>query len=97
MKQAELLLGVLARHVDLNVGAEDAVVLDGFGPADEFTERVWELANVCFSPAPNFDAVEKHMEMNVFHVALKFAFGEQEWPDLNAIPHRPMVTAEVPQ
>jgi len=31
------------------------------------------------------------MEMNVFHAALEFAFGEQEWPDLNAIPHRSMV------
>jgi hypothetical protein len=33
------------------------------------------------------------MEMNVFHVALKCAFGEQEWPDLNAILHRSMVAA----
>ncbi len=35
VKQAKLLLGVFARHIDLNVGAEDAVVFDGFRPADE--------------------------------------------------------------
>jgi hypothetical protein len=76
MKQAKLLLGVFAWHIDLNVGAEDAVVFDGFGLSDEFTQRIRKLANVCFRPAPDFDAVEKHMEMNVFHVALEFAFGE---------------------
>ena len=33
VKQAELLLGALAGYVDLNVGAEDAVVFDGLGSA----------------------------------------------------------------
>jgi hypothetical protein len=37
VKQAELLLGVLAGYVDLNVGAEDAVVFDGLGSAYKFT------------------------------------------------------------
>jgi hypothetical protein len=55
-------------------------------------KRIGYLALIEFGPVSDLNAVEKHMEVNVLQVALEFAFGKQEWPDLNAIPHRSMIS-----
>jgi hypothetical protein len=41
----------------------------------------------------DFNAVEKHMEVNVFQVTLELALGKQERPEFDAIGHRVMVAA----
>ena len=65
----------------------------GSGAAHELAKRIGYLALIELGPVSDFNAVEKHMEVDVFQVTLELAFGEQEWPDLNAIPHRSMVAA----
>ena len=93
MKQAELLLGVLAGYINGNAAAQFKIAFDGFGSPYELSERIGYLALIELGPVSDFNAVEKHMKVDVFQVTLELAFGEQEWPDLNAIPHRSMVAA----
>ena len=87
MKQAELLLGVLAGYINGNAAAQFKIAFDGCGSPYELSERIGYLALIELGPVSDFNAVEKHMEVDVFQVTLEFAFGEQEWPDLNAVLH----------
>ena len=44
MKQAELLLGVLAGDINVNAAAQFKIAFDGFGSAYELAERIGYLA-----------------------------------------------------
>ena len=87
VKQAELLLGVLTGYVYGNATPQFKVGFDSFESTHELAKRVGYLALIELGPVSDFNAVEKHMEVDVFQVTLEFAFGEQEWPDLNAVLH----------
>jgi hypothetical protein len=76
VKQAELLLGLLARYVHGNATAQFKVACDGFGSTHELAKRIGYLALIQLGPMSDFNAVVKHMEVYVFHVALELAFGE---------------------
>jgi hypothetical protein len=76
MKQAELLLGVLAGYINGNAAAQFKIAFDGCGSPYELSERIGYLALIELGPVSDFNAVEKHMEVNVFQVTLELAFGE---------------------
>ena len=80
MKQAELLLGVLARYINGNAAAQFKIAFDGFGSPYELAQRIRYLALIELRPVSDFNAVEKHMKVDVFQVALELALGKQERP-----------------
>jgi hypothetical protein len=93
VKQAELLLCVFAGYVHGNPTAQFKVAFDGFGSTHELAKRIGYLALIELGPVSDFNAVEKHVEVNVFQVALELAFGKQERPEFDAIGHGVMVAA----
>ncbi|WP_125486829.1 hypothetical protein [Edaphobacter aggregans] len=93
MKQAELLLGVLPGYVHSNATAQFKIAFDGFGATHELAKRIGYLALIELGPVSDFNAVEKHMEVNVFQVTLELALGNQERPEFDAIGHGVMVAA----
>ena len=93
MKQAELLLGVLAGYVHANAPAQFKIAFDGFGSTHELAKRIGDLALIELGPVSDFNAVEKHMEVDVFQVTLELALGEQERHEFDAIGHGVMVAA----
>jgi hypothetical protein len=93
VKQAELLLGVFAGYVHGNATAQFKITFDGFGSAYELAKRIGYLALIELGPVSDFNAVEKHMEVNVFQVTLKLALGQKERPEFDAIGHGVMVAA----
>jgi hypothetical protein len=93
MKQAELLLGVLARYINGNAAAQFKIAFDGFGPPYELSERIGYLALIELGPVSDFNAVEKHMKVDVFQVALKLSLSKQGRPEFDAIGHGVMVAA----
>ena len=73
MKQAELLLGLLVRYVHGNATAQFKIAFDGFGAAHELAKRIGYLTLIELGPMSDFNAVEKHMEVDVFQVTLELA------------------------
>ena len=92
-QEPELLLGVLAGYINGNAAAQFKIAFDGCGSPYELSERIGYLALIELGPVSDFNAVEKHVEVNVFQVALELAFGKQERPEFDAIGHGVMVAA----
>ena len=93
MKQAELLLGVLAGYVHANAPAQFKIAFDGFGSTHELAKRIGDLALIELGPVSDFNAVEKHMKVDVFQVALELSLSKQGRPEFDAIGHGVMVAA----
>ena len=73
VKQAELLLGVVAGYVHGNATAQFKIAFDGFAAAHELAKGIGYLALIELGPMSDFNAVEKHMEVDVFQVTLELA------------------------
>ena len=93
VKQAELLLGVLTGYVYGNATPQFKVAFDGFGSTHESAKRIGYLALIELGPVSDLNAVEKHMEVNIFQVTLELALGKQERPEFEAVGHGVMVAA----
>jgi hypothetical protein len=93
MKQAELLLGVLAGYINGNAAAQFKIAFDGFGSPYELSERIGYLALIELGPVSDFNVVEKYMKVDVFQVTLELALGKQERPEFEAVGHGVMVAA----
>ena len=77
MKQADLLLGVLAGNINGDAAAQLKIAFDGFRSAYESAKRIGYLALIQFGPVSNFSVMEKNMEVDVFQMALELALGEE--------------------
>ena len=73
-----------------SAAAQFKIALDGFGTTHELAKRIGYLALIELGPVSDFNAFEKHMEVNIFQVTLELALGEQERPEFDAIRHRVM-------
>jgi hypothetical protein len=51
------------------------------------------MALIELPPVSDFNAFEKHMEVNIFQVTLELALSKQERPEFDAIGHGVMVAA----
>ena len=56
MKQAELLLGVLAGDINVNAAAQFKIAFDGFGSPYELAERIEYLALIELGPVSNLNS-----------------------------------------